>query len=350
MTFEWPWAFALLAVVPLAALGLRLVERRRMRHAIRFPNVDVLAAVAARERSWTRLAGPALFLLALAATLAALARPHAFALGASEQASIVLTLDSSGSMMADDVRPTRLDAARAAIRSFLKRVPRPVRVGLITFSGEPQVIAPLTGNRQLISEGLDCIAPGYGTAIGDAIDRSVALATEGGGPGRADGRRPLRAIILLSDGSQRGGILEPLEGAAKAKAAGIPVYTVALGTPDGVLQFGGGGGGVDECGLPTFQPGRFGPPNGGFDRGGGETESIPVPPDTEMLRRIAQATGGEFFDARSAGRLKDVYERLGSKLARKKVKREYTNAFLGGAAALLLLAAGASARFGPRLP
>ena len=331
MRVEWPLGLLALLLVPLALLGYVALERRRARYAIHYTNIEVLATVAAGGRRWRYLLPPALVLLALTCALAALARPAARVSVASEQASIALTVDVSGSMSADDVKPTRLGAAQEAIRRFLHGLPAKYRVGLITFSSEPYVAAPLTHDRQLVLEGLllGDASFGQGTAIGDALARAVALlrpvASDGGvtlAPGSpappADPGRPLSAILLLSDGAQTRGTLAPLAGAARAKSYGIPIYTVALGTPDGVLN------------------------RGGFSR--------PVPPDPATLRQIAHATGGEFFATRSEKRLNAVYEDLASRLGHRNVWRELSYALVG-LAALLALAAGAlSVAWNQRLP
>lgn len=333
MRIEWPLALLALLLVPLAVLAYAAIERRRARYAIHYTNIEVLAGVAAGGRRWRYLLPPLLALLALTCALAALARPEARVSVASEQASIALTVDVSGSMSADDVKPTRLGAAQEAIRRFLTEVPARYRVGLIMFSSEPYVAAPLTHDRQLVLDGLLLGDTGYGqgTAIGDALARSVEmlqpLVTGGDAVGAAgsatpapppDPNRPLSAILLLSDGAQTRGNLAPLAGAARAKSYGIPVYTVALGTPDGVLN------------------------RGGFSR--------PVPPDPVTLRQIAQATGGEFFATQSKTRLNAVYQDLASRLGHKNEWRELSYALVG-LAALLALAAGAlSLVWNQRLP
>ena len=333
MRLAWPLALLALLIVPLAVVAYLAFERRQARYAIHFTNIEVLAAVAAEGRAWRRRAvlPPLLALLALTCALAALARPEARVSVASEQASIALTVDMSGSMSAEDVKPTRLGAATEAIRRFLKGLPSKYRVGLVTFSSEPFVAAPLTHDRQLVLDGLLLgeSGVGQGTAIGDAIARSVELLH----PVAADGEvlpavgsaappldpdRPLSAILLLSDGAQTRGNLAPLAGAARAKSYGIPIYTVALGTPNGVLN------------------------RGGFSR--------PVPPDPATLRQIAQTTGGEFFATQSEARLNSVYEDLASRLGHKNEWRELSFVLVG-LAALLALAAGAlSLVWNQRLP
>jgi Ca-activated chloride channel family protein len=328
---QWPLALLALLLVPLAVLAYTAIERRRARYAIHYTNIEVLAAVAAGGRRWRYLLPPVLALVALTCALAALARPEARVSVASEEASIALTVDVSGSMSADDVTPTRLGAAQEAIRRFLTGLPTRYRVGLIMFSSEPYVAAPLTHDRQLVLEGLLLGDAGFGqgTAIGDALARSVEmlrpLATNAdvvpapGSPAPPpDPNRPLSAILLLSDGAQTRGTLAPLAGAARAKSYGIPIYTVALGTPDGVLN------------------------RGGFSR--------PVPPDPVTLRQIARATGGEFFATQSEARLNAVYEDLASRLGHKHQWRELSFALVG-VAALFALAAGAlSLVWNQRLP
>lgn len=328
MTFDRPiWLLALLVVPAVAGLYL-LGERRRMRYALRFTNMDVLARVAG-GRPWRRYVAPLLFLVALASLCVALARPRAETLVADERATVILVIDVSRSMAAQDVRPTRLEAAKAAARTFLGRVPKRLRVSLIVFSGDVQVAAPPTSDHRLVRDSIDEIGPytGFGgTAIGDAIDRAVEIGqraldertlTAAGSPHRRAGGRPLVSIVFLSDGRQNRGVIPPLEGAARAKAAGFPVHTVALGTPNGALVLG---------------------------------MNWRAVPDPETLRAIARMTGGEFFEARTAKSLSAAYEQLGSRLGRTPGWTEVTNAFLAVAAGLLVAAGLVSARWSPRLP
>jgi Ca-activated chloride channel family protein len=243
------------------------------------------------------------------------------------------------------VKPTRLLAAEAAVRTFLDHAPKRLRVGLIAFAGVPSVVTPPTRDHDLVREGLIDIASygGFGgTAIGDAVAAAVQLGeqavTGNNLAALALSSKPahgLVSILFLSDGAQTRGDLLPLEGAQRAKAAGIPVYTVALGTPNGTLDLGGGGFG-------------FGGGSGGF--GGGFGGPRRVPPDPDTLRAIAQATGGEFFEARSSKTVKRAYAKLGSKLGRRPEKTEVTYAFLAGAAGLLVAAGVLSGAWSPRLP
>ncbi len=332
MSFDRPLLLLSLLALPAAAGVYRLAERRRMRYAVRFTNLEVLAAVAG-GRSWRRYVPPAVFALALAALCVGLARPHAKTLVAKDSATVILVLDVSGSMQARDVQPTRLAAAQAALRTFLDRVPKQLRVGFMIFATDSEIGAAPTTDHEFVRRSVDAIdsdAMG-GTAIGDALAAAVQLARQPVDAGatialdpKSRARVPSASILFLSDGSQTTGFLQPLQGAARAKAAGIRVYTVSLGTAGGKLS--------------------FGPPFGVLGR------AIAVPPDPETMKAIARATGGQFVAARSAKALETAYERLGSHLGRTAGRTEVTYAFLIVAAGLLVGAGVLSALWSPRLP
>jgi Ca-activated chloride channel family protein len=330
MSFEWPIALLALAVVPAVLIAYLIIQRRPSRYTLAFPNLDVLAAVVGRSSSWRRWIAPVLFLLALAAATAALARPHLDTRVKREQATIVLAIDESGSMYAQDVQPYRLAAAQAAASHFLDKLPPKFRVGLVSFSGSAQVAAPVTRNRQLVRDALSYLSPQRGTAIGDAVARAAQLGRDavGFGPARrlaADTscktdtktKEPV-AVLFLSDGFQTSGQLSPQDGAARARQLCVPVYTIALGTDQGVLDFGG--------------------------------REIPVPPDRQTLSYIAQATGGKYFAAPSSGALDSAYSSIGSLLATEPSKTEITWAFVLAAAILAVLAAAASLVTTSRIP
>ena len=351
MRFESPWFLVSLLFLAAAAAIWVLAERRRARYAVRFTNLDVLAGVVS-GRSWSRLVPPALFALSLALLFLALARPHAERLVAKEKATVILVVDTSRSMQARDVEPTRLGAAQEAIDTFLGDVPDSLNVGLVVFAGEAQVATPPTQDRELVRtamEQIDSFLIFGGTAIGDALESAVELGKqatqeeEGEESVAAPGRRqfisatqtpsceeqPPASILFLSDGAQTRGILQPLEGAALAQAACIPVYTIALGTPEGS--------------IPRGSFGPFGPGSGSGDR-------IPVPPDPETLRQIAEVTGGEFSEARTADALEKAYSNLGSRLGREPGETEVTFIFVALAAGLLLLSGIVATVVAPRLP
>jgi Ca-activated chloride channel family protein len=354
MRFERPLLLlALLVLAAIVALAWWLLRRRRMRYAVRFTNLEVLAAVAGGTASWRRFVPPALFVVALAALCISFARPHVDRTVAKERAMVILVVDTSRSMQAEDVKPTRLAAAQEAMRRFLDRAPKRLRVGVVVFAGEAQVATPPTTDHALARESIDELGEFQvfgGTAIGDALAAAVDLAQQSLSDGRvtiayraaaapADDTAGLASILFLSDGAQTRGILAPYEGAERAKAAGIPVYTVALGTPEGVIRgrFGYGPGGPPP-GTPAPPPGF------------GEEREIPVPPDPQTLRDIAGTTGGQFTEARTADALEKTYENLGSNLGREPGESEVTFLFLAAAGALLLGAGVLSALWSPRFP
>jgi Ca-activated chloride channel family protein len=347
MSFERPLLLLALLAVPLAVGLYLLAERRRMRYAIRFTNLDVLAGVLA-GRLWRQYVPLVLFLFALAALCVGVARPQRTTLVPRDRATVILVVDVSRSMEAKDVKPSRIGAAQQALRTFLERVPTRLQIGLIAFAGEPAVAVPPTADHQLVREALDTIRwfPSFGgTAIGDALAEAVRIGQQAVNSQTGNlasvtaaapesGTKGLVSILFLSDGAQTRGELEPLQGAERARAAGIPVYTIALGTPNGVLDFG-----------PR-------PPSGGFPgpNPGGPGRRVPVPPDPTTLRAIANRTGGQFFAARTSDSLQAAYKKLGSRLGRKPGRTEITYAFLLGAAGLLVAAGVLSALWTPRLP
>ncbi|HSO01159.1 MAG TPA: VWA domain-containing protein [Gaiellaceae bacterium] len=320
MTFGTPLLLLGLLLLPLLVLAYRWIQRRPGRYAVRYTNLDVLASVVESTRSWRRHAGLALFLLALGAMLVGFARPSMTRMADREEATIVLVIDVSGSMQADDVAPTRLEAAQAVVREFMRDLPKRFQVGVVAFSETAEVAAPATDDRQLAIDAIDYLYPQRGTAIGDGIARGVEVARNAE-VGTTGAERPA-AILMLSDGSQTEGILQPLEGAARAKSFKIPVYTIALGTPEGVVEFN-----------------RF-----------GGTRIIPVPPDKPTLRQIAAATGGRYYEAESIGDLREAYASMGSLVSQVERKQEVTFAFLAGGLVLLLAAAAVAVVTFPRLP
>ncbi len=358
MTFSHPLLLLTLLVIPAGlALYRVIVARRRMRYAVRYTNVDVLAAVVVTGRPWRRWVAAGAFLLTLATLCVAVSRPHVHRLVASDNATVILVLDVSGSMQAQDVKPTRLVAAQKAMHAFLDKVPARLKVSLILFAGEAEVSTPPTTDHDLVSAAIDQTGffRGFGgTAIGDALALAVQVGLRSVGvqgesvsalqqgrslaaytpvaaakPGRS--ASTLVSILFLSDGHQTRGILAPLQGAAKARAAGIPVYTVSLGTT----------GNTTLRGFPGAFPGAGG--GGGFGRRG-------LAPDPATLKAIADTTGGKFYRAKSAGAAEAAYRSLGSKLGRKRGSIEVTDLFLAGGAVFLVLAGALSSLWAPRLP
>jgi Ca-activated chloride channel homolog len=341
MTFATPLVLLALPLVPLVVLALILVRRRPIRYAVRYPALDVLAEVARRERRG-RWVPAALLLLALTTLVLGAAKPTARVPVPREEATVMLVVDVSGSMEADDVKPTRLDAARDAAGRFLDRLPARFQVGLVVFSSQAETLVPPTTDRTAIRDALALLRADGSTAMGDglsnALDAIIAArqsgrgagASGGGGtpdPGGAGGTDPAdtgspAVTLLLSDGANMAGV-NPLDQAERARDLNVPVYTIALGTPDGVLQR------RDALGGLRIQP---------------------VPPDPDTLARIAEATGARFFQAPTSRNLNQVYEGLGSHIGFRTEEREVTVAF--AAAALLMLAAAGAlrARRAARLP
>jgi Ca-activated chloride channel family protein len=231
--------------------------------------------------------------LALATLLVALAKPQTTVAVPTEQARVMILTDRSGSMLAKDVAPTRLAAAKKAAATFLDAIPDKVRVGAIAFNQHADVLQSPTSDHDAVREAIRSIHAAGSTATGDAI-KAALDALEGKAPA---------AIVLLSDGkSVRGS--DPLAAAQQAKQRKIPIYTVALGTANGTIANG--------------------------DK---------VPPDPQTLAKIAQITGGRAYTAEDVKALDQVYKRLGSQVATSKHKREVTNLFAGGGLALMALSA-----------
>jgi Ca-activated chloride channel homolog len=330
VSFSSPYLLAVLLVVPVVAVLAIWFDRRRAKYAVAFTNLDVLASVASPRRRSRRWIPLVLFLLALAAASAALARPRATVSEPAQRATLVLLVDVSGSMRASDVKPSRLGAAQEAMTLFADKVPKQVKIGLVSFSTSPDVLVIPTVDRGVLHEGIDLLTPEAGTAIGDGVGVAVQVAQSSLGSTRRgrDGKVPA-AIVLLSDGAQTRGALTPQQGAERARAAGIRVYTIALGTDHGTLNF------------PQF---------GGFGFGGGGGSRFPVRPDPVTLAMIARVTDGKAYRAKSASSVKTVYKELGSSIIERHTTREISSWFVGGAALLLLASLAAAGLTGERLP
>jgi Ca-activated chloride channel family protein len=331
MSLEWPGFLWALALIPAALLAYLFGQRRRTRYAVRFTNLDLLANVVSRSPGWRRHLPPALYLLALTGLLLSLARPQAVTLVPKEQATVMLVMDTSGSMNATDVAPSRLIAAEQAAAMFVGELPDKFRVGVVAFSGTAQTLARPTTDRATVEDALASLHAEGPTAMGDAIERALearqppspvaAPTTTGGTAPRTPppttipdlSKQPPTVILLLSDGSNTQGRTQPLDAARHARQLNVPVFTISLGTDTGMVD------------VP--------------DESTGQLRRIPVPPDKFTLRRVAEATGGRFFTAPTSNDLKGIYHDLGSKIGFVRQKQEVTVIF--AAASLLLLVAGA---------
>jgi Ca-activated chloride channel homolog len=320
MSFATPFVLWGLLLIPLGLVAYWLVQRRRIKYAARFTNLDLLANVVDASPGRRRHIPAVLALAALAALIVAMARPQAVVAVPREEATVVLTMDGSASMNATDVPPTRLEAAKAAASSFLDNLPERFRVGLVSFSNATRVLEEPTDDRETVRNSLESIQGEVGTAIGDAIRDSIALAPRDQSGNRSD--KHLFAVLLLSDGANSAGV-NPLDVLDEAKEAGVPIYTIALGTDAGTVEI----------------PNEY-----------GGTQTVSVPPDPETLRRIAEETGGRFFDAPTESDLKAVYEEIGSQVSYEDEERELTAAFAGAGAVFLLIGASLSALWFGRIP
>ena len=336
MGFESPLALLSLALLPVVVAAYQLLRRRRARYAVHFTNVDVLRAVAPRVGPLRERAVGGLVVSVLALLCLAVARPQLTRTVSVENATVVLVLDTSRSMLSRDVAPTRLAAAKQAAQAFLDRAPGRLRIGLVTFAGDVTVAAFPTHDREQVRESVTAITQwqaGGGTAIGDALARAVEVGGDAFGEeglpaqgGAADAEESPVTILFLSDGRQNRGLIPPEEGAAVAKRAGIRVYTVALGTDN---------------------PGSLGGRQGGLGFGASGFYRVP---DRGTLRDIARTTGGEYYAARSSEALASAYGDLGSRLGRERRRTEVTHLLVAAAGAALAVTAGLARVWAPGLP
>ncbi len=330
MSFAAPIYLLGLLAVPVVVAGYVLVQRRRRGEAARFTSQALLPNLVDRAPGWRRHAPAAVLLLALIAMLVGLARPQAALSVPREEATVMLAVDTSESMAATDVKPSRLAAAKAAMARFVDAVPTKFRVGVVSFASQAQLAASPTQDRTLVKEALAQLRPSGGTALGDAIQRAIEAARavpssqqQSKQSRSASAKPPPTAILLVSDGKAEGGRTTPQRAAQLARSLGIPVYTVGIGTASGVVT---------------------------VRHVGGYLERIQVPADPSQLKQIAAATNGRFFAAPTARALQAVYADLGSRLGHVKRKREITVAFAGGSAALLLIGGALSTLWFRRLP
>ena len=355
MNFLAPAMLLGLLLIPVAIGFYLWAQRRRSKYAVRFTNLDLLANLTPRRPSWRRHLPPILYLGAIAALLIGLARPTMVIATPREDATVILAMDVSGSMRATDVSPTRLDAAKASALSFIAQLPEGVRVGIVSFASEPVTLVSPTADRTQLKNAIDGLTARDGTAMGDALMQVLDIAEKiqkdnaetpdasaapspaaTPAPSSAPGAsaapsvptdlpsgQPLVAAILLSDGANSLGQAEPLDAAQRAKTLGVPIYTIALGTPDGQV---------------TVQD-QF-----------GQDVTLDVPPDTKTLGQIASITGAKDFSAPTAADLASVYKSLESRIGYTEERQEVTFALVGAGLLLVVLGAGLSAVWFGRLP
>jgi Ca-activated chloride channel homolog len=313
MSFSSPlWLFALL-IVPAALQAQRLARRRARRYALRFPAVPAVVQALGKQPDWRRHVPAAAALAAIASLAFALARPHVTTRVPVREASVMLVLDRSGSMDANDVQPTRLVAAVRAANTFIDQLPSTARVGVVTFSSAPDTVVAPTTDHVAARRTIGAQSANGATATGDALAVALNALHQQANHARS-------AIVLLSDGAANAG-QNPLTVAGKAAKTNIAIYTVALGTASGS--------------LPSPDP--FQPP-------------VAVPPDPQLMQQIARTSHGRSFTAKDAGGLISIYKGLGTQLGSKAHQTDITLVFAGAALALLLAGGVASQRWSGRLP
>jgi Ca-activated chloride channel family protein len=316
MSFDVGWRLWLLLGVLALLAGWVAALRRRPRDVVRFTNVDLLDVVAPQRPDWRRHVPPVLFLLALAVLVVGYARPVRATQVPDERATIVLAIDTSLSMEADDVSPSRLAVAQAAARDFVEQLPEEIDLGLVTFNGVARVDVMPTEERGAVRTAIDELELGESTAIGEAIFTALDVIEDA--PGGEDGQPAPGRIVLMSDGETTVGRPDA-EAADAAAQAGVPVHTIAFGTAAGMIR------------TPD-----------------GLQQPVPVLP--EPLREIAALTDGRAYEASSLPELSEVYADIGSVVGYRDVDRDVSGWFMGAGLVLLAAAGAGSLAWGQRLP
>lgn len=331
MQFEWPLLLWSLWLVPALVAAYILAQRRRKRYALRFASLLLVKEALGRGPGWRRHVPPALFLSGLAVMLFALARPFSVVTVPAQEGMVILTMDVSGSMRADDMKPTRLDAAKAAARTFVERQPQGVRIGIVSFSDNAFLVQAPTSEKEEVIAAINRLTWQRGTAIGSALLTSLDAIFEGadieGGALATAQPTPTPVpkgvyepaiVVLLSDGESNRGP-RPLDVVDRVAARGVRVYTVGVGTPAGVvLQYMG--------------------------------RSMRVRLDETTLKRIAEATDGLYFNAATESDLQTIYQNLNMHMVFRKQETEITALFTALAIVLLLGAGALSLLWFNRLP
>ncbi|MEU6038003.1 VWA domain-containing protein [Actinomadura sp. NPDC047616] len=315
MSFLEPLRLLLLLALPVLIAAYVVTQVRRGRYAVRFTNLALLDRVAPTRPGWRRHLPAAAFLLMLGLFVTGFARPAADVRVPREQATIMVAVDVSHSMEATDVQPDRLTAARQAARTFVERLPARFNVGLVAFSGTASVLVPPTTDRRAMLAGIDRLTLGPRTAIGEGV--IVSLDAIAGFGAQFGGQPPPGRVVLLSDGTNTAG-RSPRDAAQRALGAGIPVSTIAYGTAEGVM----------------YQNGT----------------AVPVPVDGPALERLAQETGGRYYEAASGGELRRVYEDIGSSIGYRVEQREIWAWFVAAGLLLSVAVSAGSLLWFSRLP
>ena len=324
MSFFWQNMLWLLIIIPVIIATYILIQRRRQKYALRYASLSMIKEAIGKGPQFRRHIPPIMFFAGLTILLVSIARPAASLTLPSQQGTVILAIDVSGSMAGDDMSPTRIEAAKSAARLFLKNQAKQVRIGVVSFSASAFLTQPPTIDREATIAAIDRLQPLQSTAIGSAIESSLEAIFQStspvpttGQPGQVElgttqpvttpvpaGSYSAAAIVLLSDGESNTGP-EPLKVVQQAVDKGIKIYTVGLGSVEGTV--------VEVDGR-----------------------SMRVKLDEETLTGIADRTGGTYFKAGTETDLNKIYDNLGTKLVFNKEKTEIT-AFFAAAAGLLFL-------------
>ena len=308
------WLLALLPVFAVAGLYVWRQFRRRQ-YAMKFTNVDLLRTLAPKGLGWRRHAAAGAFLLSLVALGSAMARPSVDKEEPLERATVMLAIDVSLSMEADDVKPNRIEAAQEAAKAFVNELPPTYNLGLVSFAKSANVLVSPSKDRASVIAGIDGLTLAEATATGEAVFTSLDAIRSVPADG-ANGAPPAR-IVLLSDGYRTSGrSIE--DAAAAATTANVPVSTIAFGTDTGVVDI------------------------------RGQLQRVPV--DRLSLQQLAESTKGFFYEAASVSELKKVYEDMGSSIGHRVEPREVTQWYAGAALLFGLCAAAMSLLWTSRLP
>jgi Ca-activated chloride channel family protein len=306
LSFQQPWLLLGLLLV-LALVGVYLLaQRRRRKFTLLFTDVALLSSVVGRRPGYRKHLPPALFLLGAAALVVAMAQPILNLEVARNDASVMMVIDTSGSMDATDVSPNRLEAARQAARTLLNQLPSGDRAGLVTFSSSPVLAAPLSDSRDQVNAAIDSLVPGGATATGDALTLALQQLTQA--RTTAGAARAPAMIVLVTDGGWNRGS-DPAIAAAQAKSASVVINTVGVGSRGGAVTVHGQDvGGVDE----------------------------------QALAGIASTTGGKYYFAEEAGQLKQIYAALGTQFAYRPLRFDATVPMVVVGALVVVIGAGLS--------
>ncbi len=307
MTFQAPWwLLALLAVVAVVVLYV-VLQLRRARYAARFTNVALLGSVVPKRPGWRRHAAFAAVALGLAALVTSLAVPSTEVRVPRERATVIMAVDVSLSMRAQDIEPDRFSAMQTAAKEFVEVLPARINLGLVSFAGTASTVVTPTTDRGQVVTAIDNLQLAESTAIGDAIFTSLtAIQNYQSSLDEGGAELPPARIVLLSDGYSTVG-REATQAVDAANGAEVPVSTIAFGTDYGTLDLDG--------------------------------ETVPVPVDRATLEEIADETGGSYSEAASAAELEQVYEDLGSQIGYTTEAQDISPWFVRGGVALAMLGA-----------